>query len=276
MELYFVQTFTARDVAVDLASFNVLLDMHKKSLEPVPKSKRSSKEKGKNKAVDEEAVRTATRELLDIVGWSDDKFGQTYGRLLKFMNGHYPFQVEHRLSDDLGTVLVTTSGLTWNPTSRNKVRDYNNIAIVAALETAIIPVYREDLLHACAFARAMRKDMYRIMSDAASPIRRHDADRVMTKIWYFPDGIPFDFDEDADLSANLPAEPHPDTLFANLEVARSTAKKKKNDPVTNIIEDLLNHPFLACSEPGVPPGTVETSAFCYILAIHHVCVSTLV
>ena len=43
------------------------------------------------------------------------------------------------------------------------------------------------------------------------------------------------------------------------------AKKAASVPsIAEVVEYLENHPYLACSDPGVPPGTVETLASCCI------------
>jgi hypothetical protein len=270
MALYLVTIPTARDIPVNLSAFDALVKAMRKATEATS----SKSKKGKDKAVDVEDAMVATSELLEVVGWSHDKFFYSYRKLLSFMNSNYPFKSEHRLNPDLGTVLVTTSGLTWNPDSQNKVRDYNNIAIVATLETAIIPAYRKDLLRHCVLACAMRRDMHETMTDCASPSRRQTADRVMSKVWFFPDGIPPEFEEDAGLSDGSKEMIHPDTMYADVEQVHLADAKKKKDTVTNLIMGLLKNSLLLCREPGVAPGTVESSAYHHIVGLHQARMST--
>ncbi|KAH9984564.1 hypothetical protein BJV77DRAFT_1071958 [Russula vinacea] len=140
------------------------------------------------------------------------------------------------------------SGLTWNTKTKSQYRDQAHIAIAATLEYRIVKRYRRWLLQACPYACKMRHAIYEYLRDSAASYQ-----------WSFPDNISSDFGGDVPCDLDTVRS----TWKTELNLIPGTTRRKKH-PIHSVVDQLLDHPLLRSSEPGVPDRSVEDMAYYFI------------
>ena len=135
---------------------------------------------------------------LDDIGWSQDLFIGAYYRVFERMatysSNNRPIDHSLRLSDIHSIRLFAMSGLEWSFGSKNRTRDWDKVALAAAIETGLVESYREDLLTACPLARILRQEIHDFFFDKTAnwtQLDPQDPTRslITDKTWIFPDNI---------------------------------------------------------------------------------------
>jgi len=277
----------------------------RKTYNPIgPKAAGGKSRKGKEKATSD-PIGIACKQIegydgsavayLKRYGWSVDKFGHEYWMNSCFMeNKALSFERNERIDGRRGQRLLVMSGLSWNVESQNKSRDYVNIIVAVTLETAIVEWYRETLIKECTGAGALRGELRDCFKTEVLPQLDSDTGQLEGD-WEFPDNFSGIGDIPAPRSHSWNA-----TLLKNEldsakdanEVRRGsggtrTSKKmgrskdsgtagslpessESVDAILNMVKLLEENVYLFCSDPGVAPGTLETTAHDHITALYEV------
>ena len=228
---------------------------------PLKTTKARAKGKGKKKAIkgdsdheDDEAMKlNNAQDVIELLSSSEDKFFPLFRDTCK--NMLKPFGREERGSDDPVLRILATCGLTWNAKSRAKDRDFSQIALAAILESMIVPTYRRALLDVCSSSHALRGTIGdflsgRVKAGKSTPGRPK---------WYFADLIEYSL-SNCDMKMF-----NPNDLQKELDNSDRMAKTRKSNAIKSSVNTLLKNKYLACSEKGVKPGTLETSVYYLIL-----------
>ena len=203
--------------------------------------------------------------FLSRVSWDTAALIKNTNKLLRLMMDTSSFAQSRRLSDDLGTRLISMSAFSWNQESQSKSRDYGPIAIASALEAALIPLYRNELILSSTGAAELRREIFSLFSNAALPrVRSAGADGYVQE-WAFADDIPLP------IASTLPVVRDYDALTARWEAAHSGGSAFQADPALSLLKSLRKNKYLFCSTPGVPVGTLETLAHDHINSLVEVC-----
>jgi hypothetical protein len=196
--------------------------------------------------------------LIRSLGWEPVHFVYEWGSNKSLMGLSY--KQSHRSAKRRGERMLVMSGQEWNKASKDTDRDWPNIATAMTFETAIVESYRGDLVMSCSGVCALRKEMeVFFLSVASSYFHSHpttgDAEKRLE--WSFPDGI------ESSVGPSQPKSYDPDQQRKDLLKANPTAgmmAKNKRNTMIFTVETLEKNPFLWCSDPDVPHGTVETLA----------------
>ena len=241
-----------------------------------------------NDAFNDLARKGTMSALLRILAIDERIFLQDYKKLYVHLGFKKPYDREYRVNIHLGVRLLTMSGLEWNIDTKSKYRDQAHIAIAAALEYRIIENYRPELFLGCHFARKMRTAIRDYLTSVGAVHPKRSNSHVGIKEWSFPDNISTEGDVEGDAEgdaegdgerdgergaanvANAPAPYDAEFLRRTLNDTIAEETRQKKDPVATIINELLNNPLLSSSEPGVPNGTVEITAYQDIMALGRV------
>ena len=172
-----------------------------------------------------------------------------------------------RMSSEMPDRILAMCGLSWNKQSSYKARDWSNVATAVLIESVFIGVYREDMLKALDGANAMRKDLRDYFLSiamtyhwpASGPGGSQDEATVPMTLWMFADNI-------EPREVEVPSYRHVAMQKKLMASKRSTEKARKT-LFTKTIGGLQNNKYLMCSDPGVPAGTLETSAHHLIAAL---------
>lgn len=253
IELYFSDNPTIRDIQVNLKPFQKIVERNRQKAHAKAKPQKKTEDaKGKKaaargedtdhrEAVNDFTMTTALFKMLDI---DEETFMQGYRKLYAILSS-FPFELEHRLNSDLGVRLLAMSGLTWNTKTKSQYWDQAHIAIAATLEYRIIKRYRRRLLQACPYACKMRHAIYEYLRDSAASYQ-----------WSFPDDIPSNFGGDVPCDLDTVRS----AWKTKLDLIPGTTRRKKH-PIHSVVDQLLDHPLLRSSEPGVPDRSVEDMAY---------------
>lgn len=190
------------------------------------------------------------------------RFMREYRKNIQSM-GQFPYGLEDRIAPNIGHRLLVMSGLTWNEDSQNRKRDWSNIAIAATLEMALIESYRADLL-ACPGASALRGSFKECFGEWAVQRLRTNAlsQRELINEWSFADGI--EVLESASTSNGKAKAYDPDKVVEEMAVAHLAGLGLDLSEIIPFVRYAEKCKYLACSEPGVRNGTIETLAHYYI------------
>ena len=217
--------------------------------------------------------------FLAAVGWSEDDFTAAYGQCFKIM-GEKHMSEKERLSELLPQRILAICGLSWNPESKNRNRDFERYASAVAAETALVKLYRKKLLITCAPARALRKDLHDLFlswTPARAQIVPGQSGLQMRQRWEFADNV--------SIEEEVGDEQHPDieesqdfTLMrTEWDASRSTSKASKKraakvqkDSIEDMLETLKSSKLLHCADPKVPLGTLESLSAFAISILGHV------
>ena len=263
--VYLNKSDTLRDLDVKLKDLDMVVRLYRAEIDgktiKTPKGRSKGKGKGKKKAgeddsdeEDEEAMRlNNARDVIETVGSNEDEFVQLSQEICKRMLK--PFGREERGSDDPVLRILATCGLTWNAKSRAKDRDFSQIALAAILESRIVPTYRRALLNACPSSRALRGAIADYLSERAKAGKRVPG----RPKWFYADLIEYSTSH-AEMEMYNPEE-----LQKELDKSIRVAKMRKSNAIKGSVDTLLKNKYLACSEKGVKPGTLETSVYYLIL-----------
>ena len=218
----------------------------------------------------------------DLYGHASTKMGTTIINLSDRQHGTYIDRI------------LATSGLRWNVHSNFKSRDFAQVALAACLENLIVPKYRceymqispgathlrDDIRHA--FSRMLKPMEPQVVQSEQSSVSPPDQMIITTAMAELPlapepdpELLDWDFADRIDNSSKYQSKsPRPNHNCSDLQrdLDRSAKLKEIRDDnsLKRLLEPILNCPYIACSEPGVPPGTIETSAhrfLCLILSV---------
>ena len=297
MELFFCSNVTARNVEFNdiFKIFAELVeDRHdaragKVKPKTKPKPARPRKGKGKKKATGDEDgddddysagdIATMHRVQVDqfLSGFKItpnmfiEEVEKTYASVIL----HMPTSFTHhdRLSSHLGTRLLAVSGLSWNQLSRNKRRDHTNIAVAITLEGICLASYRSQLLGNSGGPNTMRDDLFQYFHLIARPhsvafsgkgVQPRNYKPTMKAEWAFADFVSIVDDSDGKI---VDYGLDPIELKESLDNARIKRERLKKDVRTKFANAVLKNELLFCSDPSVPKGTLETSAYLHIVAL---------
>jgi hypothetical protein len=197
--------------------------------------------------------------FFDSVHWTHDRFEEEYIENFAIM-GKAKFDRDHRLSDRLGTRILSICGIPWTPghASHNKHRDWTPLVSAVTVETALIEAYRTQLICDSSGARSLRQDLRNLFVTHASRYRVPGTDGVPTRTvyeWEFADNI---------LDASFPASKvsggntHDiNNLMARWDRASSAISRDKKDPIAGLVQTLEKNKYLQCVGGT---GTIETRA----------------
>jgi hypothetical protein len=155
----------------------------------------------KGKKVEKKKSRSAVRvvgqgredmnSFLQLVKWDEAKYIKEYDKTLKNMGG--PFTREAHDSSTLGLRMAVMSGLHWNHELKTRKRDWNTVATIITIETALVQTYRQRMLDddSCSGARALRSDLQTCLKSATPPyqLQRSSQRPISHKSWDYPDNI---------------------------------------------------------------------------------------
>jgi len=176
------------------------------------------------------------------------------------------FTRDDRLSDRLGTRLISVSGILWNRESQNRGRDWSTVAAAVTVETALVRHYRKTLIDDCSGALAIRSDIRSLFLTVVRP-RRVKVDGLMTSVveYQFADNLPPH--KDGDYSSRKEVL-DADCLMRDWDRAHATFVKGSHDSsIVAFIQSFENNALLACSGLNVPAGAIETIAHHHISAL---------
>jgi hypothetical protein len=169
----------------DKKSTSLIINRRKKDKEEQPQQK----------------LRPEVQALLDGANWTREKFSQSYRSVTEIMHKdmttHFRFNTIHAVR------LLCMSGLDWESKSKNKARDWENVATAIVIETALVETYREKLLKQCRSARLLRKEIHDFFYSITPTWNQVGGQEtfITDKKWIFPDNIylPDDDDDDDDI-----------------------------------------------------------------------------
>jgi len=259
IDVYLTKNPTLRDhVPPDLADFGTLYDNTLKSQGLAEEANIASGQGPESEA--------AT--LVRSLNFTLTQYVHEWGANLNAM-GRKSFEREHRTSDRKGERMLVMSGLTWNPKSQSKRRDWHNVVSAITLETGLVDSYRGALLEACPGACAIREEMLVYLRSISMPYYITDpvtSEPKKTQDWMFPDGIA----HTVSTSGNRPYDP--DLLRKEHNAAKATDAMitGKRDGVHTLIEGLRKNKLLWSSDSDAKKGTLETLAHHCLEALAHV------
>lgn len=231
---------------------------------------------------DDEPVSDSVEEFLTAVGWTARKWVEEYSKNIILM-GQKPYNAEVRIDERLGQRLLATSGLSWNEHSHNKSRDWANTATAITMETALIELYRHELLKNCPGAQALRRELKAFLETLAYPFHTSNPTAPLIEEWDFADNIHVSED-----GPGLEVKPvktyNVKQLMTDWKAAQSKPRKERErvrrkgkgkiedadtdkDPILAFVEATEGNKLLACSDPKACPGTIEKIAHFFITGL---------
>lgn len=275
MEVYLCDHTTHRDLiptdSKQLPAFKTLADKANEALiggiagsSTAAAAKGKAKGKKRKKAAEKEEGGPGSAEFfLQKLGVELVNFGHRWRTLFELMP-LFPFTRDNRTAKDRGERMLTMSGLSWNPKSQNKTRDWGNIVAAITIETIVVESYREDLLQSCSGACTIREEAYAyFLSHAVEHYKRANMTSrpEMVTEWVFADAY------NLDVGARGGKQYNSADLRKYLDTAHATTTRMKKDPIRTWVEGIEKNKLLWSSDDGAGKGSVETLA-------HH-CISTL-
>lgn len=249
----------------DFTSFRLLLPTGGKKGKSPAVSKKGSKSEDSSIVLKTAAKEgTIVHEFLSAIDWTEDQFKAEVNATFAMM-GKSPFKREDRLSNRLGSRLLTMCGVPWNLDSHNKLRDWTPLAVAVTLESAMIQNYRGLLFRHCPWACSLRNELQDLFY---SFTKRHttmgqQGKAVNIREWQFPDNISV-------VRGPFRDPPGLEELKTLWQEARAGYVKDEKDSISAIIQALEKSPYLACSDPEAPAGTIETLAHDLITSLINV------
>ena len=207
-----------------------------------------------------EAARENLQGFFDAVHWTHNRFEEEYIYNFALM-GLAKFERSHRLSDRLGTRILSMCGIPWTPShaSHNKYRDWMPLVSAVTVETALIEAYRMQLICDSSGARALRQDLCDLFLKHASLYNVAGPDGAVKDtvfVWEFADKVS---------NASLPAGKvfggnihNVEDLMTRWDKASGAVSRDKKDKIALTVQALEKLPFLQCA--GAKTGTIETMA----------------
>lgn len=284
IEIYLSDNPCNRDITFKLKELAEFID----TLRAVREGKQVVKRKGRSKkkgADDEAAAAQAASEItstynklvaeneaavyVQSLGMSMDMLDKRLSEAIGCMRA-LPLSAHLRSDERAFVRYLTVGGLYWNERSQYKSRDYAQIGIASIIESLIVVTYREQLLKSCQGAAVMRKRLAAYFLEISKPAAVRDDQGVapqsalrmagmrrsqVKREWYFADLIV------VDESAEDSTEYNSATLLSKLKITQEREKRRLSDPIVKLAETWRKNPFIACSEQGVAPGTIETSLY---------------
>ena len=189
--------------------------------------------------------------------------------------------------------ILSTSGLKWNDGSSYKARDFSVIALAAALETVIVPAYRANLFSNLSKWVKIRDEICEAFQSMMKPIEPdppaaqiHAApaglevmpfmpgsDHSEILPWMFADRIDsMSADSRSPVFLNLSKLTHI-TMDSMLDRTFRLKENKEMHSFKKLFEPILKSRYIACSNEGVAPQTIETSAHFFLCQLLTVSVS---
>jgi hypothetical protein len=266
MDIYLTKNQPPRGLVKDLTTFK-----------HIPSSNKVSKTSKKGGKTAEEPVAIGSKEIpsltefLTEVNWSSDSFVKEYNATYDLMEmvaaQGASFTRDHRLSEHLGTRILSMNTIYWNANSRYRSRDWAVLAATVTVETATVGLYRKELLEACFGALDLRSALHALFSSVTAPhkIKAIGTKKGMTevRIWEFADNLPHSH---ITLESNVY---DPQRLKEDWEAAHAGSIKGKKDIISGAIQYLEKIKYLNCSDPA-EPGSIETLAHHLITALAEV------
>lgn len=184
-------------------------------------------------------LRPEVKAFLSTVGWSQDQFIIAYSHVFDTMSSLKPIDRNMRFSTYLPIRLFSMSGLNWTSQSKNRVRDWDKVALAVVVEAALVESYRETLLKECPLARQLRQELQDFFFSITPPWKQIDSSVgamtiVTDKKWIFPDNIYVNAPVDDEIEDVTPPV-DPTTLRSEFQVLtskKSASKKKSRKKVT--------------------------------------------
>ena len=163
--------------------------------------------------------------------------------------------------------ILATSGLHWNIHSNFKSRDFAQVALAASIESLIVPEYRPCLLTYAPGATPMRDDIRHAFSQMLNKIQSVQT-AAMKELPLAHESVleilDWDFADQFD-SSNYPSTLPPtdwnhSDLQRDFDLSTKLQQMRDNNSLKKLFKPILDSPYIACYEPGILPGTIETSA----------------
>jgi hypothetical protein len=210
---------------------------------------------------------------MAAVGWSDSDFTSAYGACYKIMGQKHITDTE-RLSASLSQRILAISGLSWNPDSKNRVRDWERYACAVTGETALVQLYRKKLLITCGPARVLRKELCSLFihwtASRAQLIPGQSGVQAI-KRWEFADNLDIqDNERDVPPTDFVKLRTEWETSVENNKASKKKAGKGKKGGIDSMLDKLKMNKLLHCSDPDASPGTLESICAFAISVIGHV------
>jgi hypothetical protein len=286
IDIYLCDRENLREMDLKMADFRGLAEQYEAEHDPNPKKKTTTRAVAKKAADPASAdagpsssanVSDATTEALRFLtslGSSYDKFGKACSEVLTCMISESKLH-KTRVEKRAHLRYLCTGGLSWNVSSKARVRDRVGIAVSAVFESMFVPRYRPELIEKCSGVAAFRKQLSAYFLSIAQPNHTETSTPpqgeqsgltkpVSEKKWFFADEIA-DQENPAPLLVGRYTE-----LEEKLASSHSNFKTRKSNEINRHINMIRSSRYLQCDEKGVDPNTQETSSVVILNRLYRV------